>query len=100
MISICNHRGLRGWFDNFIPQEHKTLTENPLWDKIFFPNYVSNIQEFVLKNCKLTEQFVHFPKGTIFKEIVFNDCGVVEFNILKENKHFQMDTILSFLLEC
>lgn len=42
----------------------------------------------ILRNAKLKRQYVHFPIGTIFKEISINECCVVYLNIEGKEQHF------------
>jgi hypothetical protein len=82
-------RGISRWIDNLTIKEYRTLTESDIIGVILSSpksNYIP--QELVLKNCKLIQSFVQFPKGTIFKEITFNDCSVLRLNIYGEKRHF------------
>ncbi len=46
-----------------------------------------DVMKIVLRDCELAKPLVHFPKGTLFKQITLNECNIFSLNIYEKGNH-------------
>lgn len=85
--------GLYEWFDsNFVVATKSLSNPDKFISKLLFPKdqrqHFRKTNKFVLRNCTLIKNFIHFPINTVFNQIILNDCGVASFNIAGTERHY------------